>query len=83
MAAGGVLHGADTRLVLTASHRMQTKLRLIEIYNARLTERERRRQFILDRGLLNIKSQQVSATSASEPHHGRYHAWLAGTERIG
>jgi len=38
----------------------QTKLRLIEIYNARLTERERRRQFILDRGLLNVKSQQVS-----------------------
>lgn len=37
------------------------KLRLVEIYNIRLTERERRRHFILDRGLLNIKRQQVSA----------------------
>lgn len=30
-----------------------------QIYNRRLDERERRRQFILDRGLLNIKRQQV------------------------
>ena len=40
---------------------MQEKLRLVEIYNVRLTERERRRHFILDRGLLNIKNQQVLA----------------------
>ena len=49
------------RLNALDRHPAQTKLRLIEIYNARLTERERRRQFILDRGLLNVKSQQVSA----------------------
>jgi hypothetical protein len=32
-----------------------------QIYNRRLDERERRRQFVLDRGLLNIKRQQVCA----------------------
>lgn len=31
----------------------------LQIYNRRLDERERRRQFVLDRGLLNIKRQQV------------------------
>ncbi|KAL4853568.1 Transcriptional adapter ADA2 [Chlorella vulgaris] len=35
------------------------KDRLIAIYNRRLDERERRRQFVLDRGLLNIKRQQA------------------------
>ncbi len=48
-----------------ASACAQTKLRLIEIYNARLTERERRRRFILDRGLLNVKSQQVRDSVSS------------------
>ncbi|KAK9807904.1 hypothetical protein WJX72_012486 [[Myrmecia] bisecta] len=35
------------------------KLQLMGIYNARLTERERRRAFIVERGLLNIKRQQA------------------------
>ena len=35
------------------------KDRLIAIYNRRLDERERRRAFVLDRGLLNVKRQQV------------------------
>ncbi|PRW56050.1 histone acetyltransferase complex component [Chlorella sorokiniana] len=35
------------------------KDRLIQIYNRRLDERERRRQFVLDRGLLNVKRQQA------------------------
>jgi hypothetical protein len=30
-----------------------------QIYNRRLDERERRRQFVLDRGLLNVKRQQA------------------------
>ena len=34
------------------------KLRMVEVYNARLDERQRRKQFILDRGLLNIKKLQ-------------------------
>lgn len=35
-----------------------------QIYNRRLDERERRRQFVLDRGLLNIKRQQVRGSAA-------------------
>ena len=34
------------------------KLRMVEVYNTRLDERLRRKQFILDRGLLNIKRLQ-------------------------
>lgn len=34
------------------------KLRLIEIYNRRLDERERRREFVVSRGLVNVKRQQ-------------------------
>mmetsp|Transcript_1887 Transcript_1887/g.3299 ORF Transcript_1887/g.3299 Transcript_1887/m.3299 type:complete len:602 (+) Transcript_1887:46-1851(+) len=35
------------------------KLRVLHIYNAKLTERERRRKFIVERGLLDIKKQQA------------------------
>ena len=31
---------------------------MIEIYNTRLTERERRRQFVMDRKLINVRKQQ-------------------------
>lgn len=34
------------------------KLRVLEIYNHRLAERAKRKQFIIDRGLLNVKRQQ-------------------------
>ena len=34
------------------------KLRMLEIYNKRLAERQRRKQFIVERGLLNVKRQQ-------------------------
>ena len=33
-------------------------MRVIEIYNSRLTERERRRQFVMDRKLINVRKQQ-------------------------
>ncbi|KAL4451456.1 hypothetical protein ABPG75_007118 [Micractinium tetrahymenae] len=49
------------------------KDRLIQIYNRRLDERERRRQFVLDRGLLNIKRQQAidkRRTAAERELHG-------------
>lgn len=32
---------------------------MMAIYNARLTERERRRAFVAERGLLNVKAQQA------------------------
>ena len=32
---------------------------MMAIYNARLIERERRRAFVAERGLLNVKAQQV------------------------
>lgn len=38
---------------------MAQKLELIAIYNRRLDERDQRRAFILDRGLLNVKRQAV------------------------
>lgn len=31
---------------------------MIEYYNTRLTERERRRQFVMDRKLINVRKQQ-------------------------
>ena len=37
---------------------VKMKLRMIEIYNSRLQERARRKQFILERNLLNVKRQQ-------------------------
>jgi hypothetical protein len=40
------------------------KLHIVDVYNARLDERERRRDFILERGLLNIRRQQVSGAAA-------------------
>ena len=38
---------------------VQEKLRLIEIYNKRLDEREKRRNFVLSRGLVKVKRQQL------------------------
>lgn len=35
------------------------KLRLIDIYNRRLDERDRRKEFVLTRGLVNVKRQQA------------------------
>lgn len=37
---------------------IEEKVRVIEIYNTRLTERERRRQFVMDRKLINVRKQQ-------------------------
>mmetsp|Transcript_30341 Transcript_30341/g.76460 ORF Transcript_30341/g.76460 Transcript_30341/m.76460 type:complete len:612 (-) Transcript_30341:102-1937(-) len=36
------------------------KLRLLDIYNMRLDERDRRKAYILERGLLNVKAQQAA-----------------------
>ncbi len=38
---------------------VKEKLRLIEIYNKRLDERERRKNFVLSRGLVKVKRQQL------------------------
>lgn len=38
---------------------VQDKLRLIEIYNKRLDEREKRKAFVLSRGLVKVKRQQL------------------------
>ncbi|GAQ80026.1 histone acetyltransferase complex component [Klebsormidium nitens] len=35
------------------------KIKMLEIYNHRLDERRRRKEFILERGLLNLKKQQA------------------------
>jgi hypothetical protein len=43
------------------------KLRLIAIYNHRLDEREARRAFVLDRGLLNVRRQQVRERVCAGP----------------
>ncbi len=37
---------------------VQEKVRVIDIYNTRLTERERRRRFVMDRKLINVRKQQ-------------------------
>lgn len=38
---------------------IKDKLRLIDIYNKRLDERERRKEFVLSRGLVKVKRQQL------------------------
>ena len=48
----------DFRKEDTAEERA-LKLRMVEVYNMRLDERARRRAFILDRGLLNVKRVQA------------------------
>ena len=35
------------------------KLRLIEVYNERLTRREQARKFVIERNILNMRRQQV------------------------
>ncbi|DBB01426.1 TPA: hypothetical protein ACH3X1_000090 [Trebouxia sp. C0004] len=37
---------------------IQEKVRVIDIYNTRLTERERRRRFVMERKLINVRKQQ-------------------------
>jgi transcriptional adapter 2-alpha len=53
---------------------VQKKLRLIEIYNKRLDEREKRKGFVLSRGLVKVKRQQLidrRRTSAEKDLVGR------------
>ena len=38
---------------------VEEKMKLMDIYNARLTERERRRDFCIQHELTNIKQQQL------------------------
>jgi len=56
---------------------VQMKLRMIEIYNSRLQERARRKQFILERNLLNVKKQQNV-----EKKWSQYERDLHGTMRV-
>ena len=53
------------------------KIRMIEIYNERLVERQRRKNFILERGLLNVKKQQTF-----EKKRSQYERDLHGTLRV-
>jgi transcriptional adapter 2-alpha len=52
----------------------QLKLRMLQIYNDRLAERAKRKAFIIDRGLLNVKRQQGlerKRTPQERDLHGR------------
>lgn len=65
-----------------APEETEAKLRLVAIYNERLTERERRRGFIIERGLLHVKRQQVGqeeARTASSALH--LQGYLVSTDR--
>ncbi len=42
-----------------AQEERDAKLRLVAVYNERLAERERRRAFVAERGLLNVRAQQA------------------------
>ena len=41
---------------------------MVEVYNGRLTERERRRDFLRTRDLLNMKRMQARTASGRQPH---------------
>ena len=43
---------------------------MVEFYNGRLTERERRRDFLRARDLLNMRRMQASATSRRQTRDG-------------
>ena len=45
----------------------EEKLRIVQFYNDRLTERERRRDFLRARDLLNMKRMQASPASRRPP----------------
>ena len=40
----------------------ELKLQVIKIYNAKLAERDARKRFVIDRGLVDVKKQQQSWT---------------------
>ncbi len=48
-----------TAYISVSQEERAEKVRLVEVYNARLSGREERRAFIRDRGLLNVKRMQV------------------------
>ncbi|XP_024363193.1 transcriptional adapter ADA2 isoform X3 [Physcomitrium patens] len=50
----------------------ELKLRMLHIYISRLDERKRRKNFILERGLLNIKRQQVLDRKRSKEERELY-----------
>ncbi|KAI8469008.1 MAG: hypothetical protein J3K34DRAFT_514672 [Monoraphidium minutum] len=54
---------------------IEHKLRMLEIYNTRLDERERRRAFILEHGLLNVRRMQGLETRRL-PHEREQHAQM-------
>lgn len=43
---------------------------MVQFYNDRLTERERRRDFLRTRDLLNMRRMQASTTSRRRPRDG-------------
>ena len=47
------------------------KLRTFAIYNERLDERERRRNFLLSRNLIKVKQYQVGGESVGESENGQ------------
>ena len=55
-------------------------MRIIEIYNTRLAERERRRKFVMDRKLVNIRKQQ-NLDRRRTPSERALHARLKGIAR--
>ena len=52
-----------------AQEEQAEKVRLVDVYNARLTGREQRRAFIRDRGLLNVKRMQACLLGFLGMHH--------------
>eukprot|EP00897_Mesotaenium_endlicherianum_P000753 jgi/Mesen1/10679/ME000009S10465 len=51
----------------------ELKVRMLHIYLARLEERKRRKEFILERGLLNMKKQQALERQRSREERELYH----------
>ena len=48
----------------------EEKLRMVQFYNDRLTERERRRDFLRARDLLNMRRMQARTTFRKQPRDG-------------
>ena len=57
-------------LCAAAQEEREEKLRMVQLYNERLTERERRRDFLRARDLLNMRRMQASITSSRQPRDG-------------
>ena len=59
-------HGGDELSVQEYPEDQVLKIRVVELYNSKLDERERRKTFLVDHGLLGYRKKQVTSLTEAE-----------------